>query len=48
VTTRTSSGSPPSAADISVVLLVRDDNGIPVGSGALRLLGDGIAEVKRT
>jgi hypothetical protein len=47
VTTRTSSGSPPSAADISVVLLVRDDDGIPVGSGALRLLGDGVAARQR-
>ena len=47
MTTRTSSGSPPSTADISVALLVRDDDGIPVRSGALRLLGDGVAEVKR-
>jgi GNAT superfamily N-acetyltransferase len=40
-------GTPPSAADISVVLVVRDDDGIPVGCGALRFLADGVAEVKR-
>jgi GNAT superfamily N-acetyltransferase len=40
-------GTPPSAADVSVVLLARDDDGTPVGCGALRALGDGTAEVKR-
>lgn len=40
-------GTPPSAADISVVLLARDDMGTAVGCGALRDLGAGIAEVKR-
>ncbi|WP_448626212.1 GNAT family N-acetyltransferase [Geodermatophilus sp. URMC 64] len=40
-------GSPPSAADVSVVLLVRDDDGTALGCGALRDLGDGVAEVKR-
>jgi GNAT superfamily N-acetyltransferase len=40
-------GTPPSAADVSVVLLVRDDDGTALGCGALRALGDGVAEVKR-
>lgn len=40
-------GTPPSAADIGVVLVARDDEGTPVGCGALRFLGDGVAEVKR-
>lgn len=40
-------GTPPSAADISVVLVARDDDGAAVGCGALRELGDGVAEVKR-
>ena len=40
-------GTPPSASDISVVLLARDDAGTAVGCGALRALGDGVAEVKR-
>ena len=40
-------GTAPSAADVSVVLLVRDDDGTPIGCGALRALGDGTAEVKR-
>lgn len=40
-------GTPPSAADVSVVVLARDDQGTPVGCGALRALGDGAAEVKR-
>jgi GNAT superfamily N-acetyltransferase len=40
-------GSPPSAADISVVLVARDDDGTALGCGALRVLGDGLAEVKR-
>ncbi|MGY1697887.1 MULTISPECIES: GNAT family N-acetyltransferase [unclassified Geodermatophilus] len=40
-------GTPPSAADVSVVLVARDDDGAAVGCGALRALGDGVAEVKR-
>jgi GNAT superfamily N-acetyltransferase len=40
-------GTPPSAADISVVLIVRDDAGTAIGCGALRSLGAGVAELKR-
>jgi len=40
-------GVKPSAADIAVVLLARDDDGTPLGCGALRPLGPGEAEVKR-
>jgi GNAT superfamily N-acetyltransferase len=40
-------GRKPSAADVSVVVLARDDDGAPLGCGALRELGDGVAEVKR-
>ncbi len=40
-------GTPPSAADISVVLLARDGDGSVLGCGALRALGDGVAELKR-
>jgi GNAT superfamily N-acetyltransferase len=40
-------GTPPSAADISVVLVARDDAGAAVGCGALRSLGDAVAELKR-
>jgi GNAT superfamily N-acetyltransferase len=40
-------GTPPSAADVSVVLVARADDGAAVGCGALRALGDGAAEVKR-
>jgi GNAT superfamily N-acetyltransferase len=40
-------GTKPSAADVSVVLVARDDDGTPLGCGALRSLGDGVAEVKR-
>jgi len=40
-------GMPPSAADISVVLVARDERGTALGCGALRRLGDDIAEVKR-
>ena len=38
---------PPSAADISVVVVARDDDGTPLGCGALRDLGDDVAELKR-
>ncbi|WP_222264783.1 GNAT family N-acetyltransferase [Modestobacter marinus] len=41
------SGRPPSASDVAVVLLARDDAGTPIGCGALRPLGDGEAELKR-
>ena len=40
-------GAHPSAADVSVVLVARDDDGTAVGCGALRALGDGVAELKR-
>jgi GNAT superfamily N-acetyltransferase len=40
-------GVPPSAADIGVVLVARDPDGTAVGCGALRALGNGVAELKR-
>lgn len=40
-------GTPPSAADVSVVLVARDAEGSAVGCGALRALGGDVAEVKR-
>ena len=40
-------GTPPTAADISLVLVARDDDGTALGCGALRLLGNGVAELKR-
>jgi GNAT superfamily N-acetyltransferase len=40
-------GTAPSASDISVVLVARDDDANALGCGALRVLGDGVAEVKR-
>jgi GNAT superfamily N-acetyltransferase len=40
-------GVPPSAADVAVVLVARDDDGTPVACGALRPLGPDSAEVKR-
>lgn len=40
-------GTPPSAADVSVVLVARDADGTAVGCGALRALGGDAAEVKR-
>jgi len=40
-------GVKPSAADVAVVLVARDDDGTPLGCGALRPLGPGEAEVKR-
>ena len=40
-------GTPPSAADVAVVLVARDAGGEAVGCGALRPLGDGVAAIKR-
>ena len=40
-------GTPPSAADISVVLVARTDDGQALGCGALRALAADAAEVKR-
>jgi GNAT superfamily N-acetyltransferase len=40
-------GTPPSAADVSVVLLARDADGTAIGCGALRALEPGVAELKR-
>lgn len=40
-------GRPPSAADVAVVLLAAEDDGTPLGCGALRPLDDGAVEVKR-
>jgi GNAT superfamily N-acetyltransferase len=40
-------GTPPSAADVSLVLVARDDEGTALGCGVLRVLADGVAEVKR-
>jgi GNAT superfamily N-acetyltransferase len=40
-------GTPPSAADVAVVLVARDAGGEAVGCGALRPLEDGVAEIKR-
>ena len=40
-------GTPPSAADVSVVLVARDHDGTALGCGALRHLGDDVAELKR-
>jgi len=40
-------GVHPSADDVAVVLVARDDDGTPIGCGALRELEPGAAEVKR-
>jgi GNAT superfamily N-acetyltransferase len=40
-------GTPPSATDVSVVLVARDRDGVAVGCGALRALGGPVAEIKR-
>lgn len=40
-------GVKPSAEDIAVVLVARDDDGTPVGCGALRPLEPGAGELKR-
>ena len=40
-------GTPPSAADLAVVLVARDEDGTAIGCGALRGLAAGVAELKR-
>ncbi|SNS43424.1 GNAT family N-acetyltransferase [Rhodococcoides kyotonense] len=40
-------GVAPSADDIAVFVVARDDDTVGIGCGALRLLGDGEAEIKR-
>lgn len=43
----TEPGTKPTAADVTVFLVARDEDGTPVGCGALRALGDGVVELKR-
>lgn len=40
-------GTPPSATDVAVVLVARGEDGTALGCGALRGLGNGVAEIKR-
>ena len=40
-------GTPPSAADVAVVLVARDAGGEALGCGVLRPLEDGVAEIER-
>lgn len=45
-------GTPPSAADVPVFLVARDDHGVPIACGGLRplsvdVLGAGVVEIKR-
>jgi GNAT superfamily N-acetyltransferase len=40
-------GTPPSVVDVAVVLVARDADGEAVECGALRSLGDAVAEVER-
>jgi GNAT superfamily N-acetyltransferase len=43
----TEPGTPPSAADLALVLLARGDGGTAIGCGALRRIADGVGELKR-
>ena len=43
----TEPGVKPSAADVTVFLVARADDGTPLGCGALRDLGGGVVELKR-
>jgi putative acetyltransferase len=40
-------GEKPSAADVTVFLVARDDDGRALGCGALRSLGEPVVEIKR-
>lgn len=40
-------GTPPSAADLAIVLLARDEDETAIGCGALRGIADGVGELKR-
>ena len=40
-------GTPPSAADLTLVLVARDEDGTALGCGALREIADGVGELKR-
>ncbi len=40
-------GTPPSAADLAIVLVARDGDGTALGCGALREIADGVGELKR-
>jgi GNAT superfamily N-acetyltransferase len=43
----TEPGTPPSGADLALVLVARDDDGTAIGCGALRRIADGVGELKR-
>ena len=43
----TEPGTPPSAADLALVLLARGVDGTAIGCGALRRIADGVGELKR-
>jgi GNAT superfamily N-acetyltransferase len=40
-------GTPPSAADLAIVLVAREADGTAIGCGALREIADGVGELKR-